>query len=356
MKGEVDAAQPRLPDPRRYGTGEHALLRLTDAELRGELRRALGDSRSGAITAALAAAPTRESYARLWSAVCDVAHHVDDHAAADAIVVRIFALPLVIVTGSARPATIPGVIPDSAAISALFERHGALGKLRNFGIGNALCSLETLQEVTPFEIYEWSAAAGAVPHELAPSPVVIDAPGDFVHLRFVVGAAVAPAAEPSFVETASNIGAWGMPLTRLLAGRLAQPGVEVLPLPRPPLDLLRAAHAGRAAQLETAFSLFVSNAVRRFRGSSGDPVAAISAHEDCEIRVRLGSAFDDADAETFRWPLDRLDDVGGIAAAFEQLLKECRVIDVRRRAEVLPAPTASAPCESGKTGRRRSPP
>ena len=352
MKGEGDAAQPRLPDPRRYGSGDHAFLSLSDAGLRVELRRTLADSRSGAIAAALAAAPTHKAYAKLWNAACDAAHRVGNDAAADTIVARIFALPLVVVTGSARPARISGVIPDSAAVRALFENHGALGKSRNFGIGNALCSLETLQQVTPFEIFEWSAAA-AVPRELPPSPIAIDAPGEFVHLRFVAGAALAPAAEPSFVETGSNIGAWGMPLTRLLASQLAQPGVELLPLPRPPLDLLRAAHAGRAAQLEAAFSLFMSNAVRRFRGSSGDPFAEISAHEDGEIRVRLGSAFDDAAAETFRWPLDRLDDIGGIAAAASQLLKECRVNDVRWRAEILPAPTASAPCESGRTDSRR---
>ena len=324
----------QLPDPRRYAEGTQAdgPAPLADpAALRSLLRRG-GDAQ---IALALRAAPSQAEYARLWQAVCDAANHVESGDAA--VVARVFALPLVIITGSRRPASVPGVVPDIAAIAALFEKHGALGPTRNFGFGNALCALETIEAVRPSEIYAWTRHAGAVRRELPPSAIAIAEPGERVHLRYLVGAGIVPAAETSFVEAASNIGVWGMPLTRALAAQLAQPDVEVLPLARPPLDLLRAAQAGRHAQLDAAFSLFVSNAVRRLRGATGDPAAVIGAHDDGDIRVSLNSQFDDTMSEGFRWPLHPLDDIAGVTGSIGDLLVACRVHNVRWVETVLPA-------------------
>ena len=322
-----------LPDPRRYGAGDHPLLRLAGDDLRRELEKVLRGGLDAEITAAMHVASSHAARASLWDAVCDVAHR---GAPKSTVVTRIFALPLVIITGSSRPASLPGVVPDIATITSLFEQHGALGKTKNFGIGNALCSFETLDGVTPAEVYAWSAAVGGARRELEPAAIEIAGPGEQVHLRFLAGAAITAASEPSFVETAANIGAWGMPLTRALGAQLNQPGVEVLPLARPPLDLLRAAHAGRVAQLETAFNLFASNAVRRFRASTGDPVAIFAAHDDGELRVGLSSPFDDT-LEGFRWPLHPLDDIEAIVASMTALFAKCRVNDIRCAEKVLPA-------------------
>ena len=172
-----------------------------------------------------------------------------------------------------------------------------------------------------------------------------------MHLRFLVGAGITPASEPSLVETAANIGTWGMTATRALAAQLSQPGVEVLPIPRPPLALLKAAHAGRFAQLDTAFGLFASNALRRFRTTAGDPVVTIAAHDDAEIRVGVSSPFDAALREGFRWPLHPLDEMARITELMAELLAECRVTDVRYAAAVLPALNAqgqlwfATPCD-----------
>jgi hypothetical protein len=324
-----------LPDPRRYGAGDHPLLRLAGDDLSRELEMILREGREAEITAAMRAAPSRAARTGLWQAVCDAAHRGGNDSD-PAVVARIFALPLVIITGSSRPASLPGVVPDIAAITSLFEQHAALGKTKNFGIGNALCSFETLDGVTPSEVHAWSAAAGGARRELEPAAIEIAAPGEQVHLRFLAGAAITAASEPSFVETAANIGAWGMPLTRALGAQLNQPGIEVLPLARPPLDLLRAAHAGRVAQLETAFNLFASNAVRRFRASTGDPVAVLAAHDDGELRVGLSSPFDET-LEGFRWPLHPIDDIEAIVTAMLALFAECRVNDIRCVGRVLPA-------------------
>lgn len=326
----------QTPDPRRYplGAADHELARFADpAALLNVLERG-GDAE---ISAALRAAPSQAAYAKLWNAVCDAANHVNAQSGNAGVVARVFALPLVMVTGSRRPASLPGVVPDIAAVQALFEQHGALGPTRNFGFGNALCSLDTIESITPGEIYAWTRDAGATRRELPPSAITIPEPGEQVHLRFLIGAGIAPAAEPSFIETASNIGVWGMPLTRLLAAQLAQADVEVLPLARPPLDVLRAGQAGRFAQLDTAFSLFMSNAVRRQRGATGDPAVVISSHDDGDIRIGVNSQFDDTLADGFRWPLHPLDDMSRVLDAVSGLLAECRINNVQCAGQVLPA-------------------
>ena len=71
-------------------------------------------------------------------------------------------------------------------------------------------------------------------------------PGEEAHLRFLLGAAIAPVAAPTVVETAAQIGAWGVHLARALGAQLAVAGVELLALPRPPLGVLRAAMRGAA--------------------------------------------------------------------------------------------------------------
>ena len=70
-------------------------------------------------------------------------------------------------------------------------------------------------------------------------------------MRFLLGAAIAPAHAPNIVETGANVGRWGTPALRVMVGELALAGVQVLPMPRPPAGLLSAAWQGRRAGVET---------------------------------------------------------------------------------------------------------
>jgi hypothetical protein len=253
----------------------------------------------------------------------------------ETVIARLFALPLVIVAGARQATTIPDALPDMAAVTALFEQHGVLGAGRNFGLGNALVAMETLVCLPPSLMRAWATQlrTGAAPLELAGSAIAV-APGrEQVHLRFLVGASVTPAHVPSAIETGGHIGAWGMALTKLLAQQLAQPALTILPISRPPAPLYLAADAGRAAQTELAFSLFLSNAVREMRMAVGDPSVVLSAHrreaDAAEIRISLSSPFDDSLLEGFQWPLYPADEVDKILNNIQYLLNECRLPDVR---------------------------
>jgi len=341
----LSAGISQLPDPRCWNelTSGNPLLRLTLASQSGDAaaRRRLSDElqaciRQGgddAIFAALRLTPSAAIYRHLWEQAGAAADR--PRSGAGSVVARLFAIPVVLVTGAKSRITLPGIVPDIGEISALLETHGAVGATRNFGLNNALSSLQTLERITPSQVHRWSDdfTASGMPREIGAEAIEV-APGrEQVQLRFLIGAGIAPRAAPSFLETAANIGAWGMPLTRLLAKQLAQPGLDLLPVPRPLTAILGAAHAGRCAQLELAFNLFVSNTVRQFRSAVGDPTVVLTAHQGeagtAEIRISMSSALDDTLLEGFRWPLHPLDDLGQIVESITGLLRECRIGDVQ---------------------------
>lgn len=330
-----------LPDPRdAAGVPGHPLQAMAangdDAALQAALRDALQAGDDAAVRAALGAQPPARAQrvARVLAAVLD--------GAGEGVGLRYFAIPLVIVAGSRRPATVPGALPEVHVLRGLLEQHGAVGVTRNFGLGNALVSAEALDALSPSAL--WRSAADPSQRTpldaLQPEPVAVSGSREQVQLRFITGAGITPQHLPSFLESASNIGTWGMAMTKELARQLAQPGLEILPMPRPPQPLLTAAHAGRRAQLEAALSLFLGNNLRRFRMAVGDPEAVLSAHRldsgAGELRLSLSTPLDDSLFEGFAWPLQPQDEVSEVTRLMRNTLAECRVTAVTVLGQVLP--------------------
>ncbi|MBX9905589.1 MAG: hypothetical protein K2Y31_14650 [Burkholderiales bacterium] len=330
-----------LPDPRVAATNAAnpriaAAAQTDDAVLQAALQQALAVGDAAGLRAALRAQPPARAQrvARALAAAVD--------AGGEGIGLRFFAIPLVIVAGARNRSTVPGVLSEVAKISALLEQHGAVGVTRNFGLGNALISAAALDALSPVAL--WRAAGDPVQRTvldaLQPEPVEV-APGrEQVHLRFITGAGITPQHLPSFLESASNIGTWGMAMTRELTRQLAQPGLEILPMPRPPQPLLLAAHAGRRAQLEAALNLFLGNTLRRFRMAVGDPEAVLSAHRldggAGELRLSLSTPLDDSLFEGFAWPLQPQDETAEVSQLIQSTLAECRVPLVTVLQQVLP--------------------
>lgn len=319
-----------LPDPRPAAAPAAA----DDAVLDAGICRALEAGDDAAIRAALALPAQSLRASRLLAAAID--------RRGEGIGLRFFAIPLVIVAGARKPCAVAGAVPELHVLRGLLEQHGAIGVTRNFGMGNALVSAGALDVLSPAAL--WRAAADpsqrAPLDTLQPEPIMVSGSREQVHLRFLVGAGVTPQHLPSFLESASNIGTWGMPFTRELARQLAQPGLEILPMPRPPQPLTQAAHAGRRAQLEAALSLFLGNTLRKFRMAVGDPEAVLSSHRldngAGELRLSLSTPFDDSLFEGYAWPLQPQDDVAEISALLQDALNECRVPSVTVLPQVMP--------------------
>jgi len=330
-----------LSDPRRYGNGSvQPLAQLGEggdgARLQREVSAAVAAGHDDDIRAAYAAVGSGAAYRRLWEAV---AAAVDAPPAGAAVITRVFAMPWLIVCGTRAAATLPCVLSDVGELVRVMEQAGALGANRNLGFANALCAVETLEQVPPSALRAWNTGGGA--RDCPPSPIVLTPGDESLHVRFLLGAAVSPLEAPGIAETAAHIGAWGIKATGVVTKQLAQPGVDVLPVPRPPAGIMKAAYAGRRAGLEAAFNLFLSNTLRRFRVKVGDANLILSTHEGGELRATLYSPLDEGLTEGYRWPLHPLDDLAEIVASMADFARECRVLDIATVPGVLPDLTST---------------
>lgn len=327
-----------LVDPRRYATGapSHPLLRLSGDELVGALRELAAARRDADIAAALASAASQPDYARLWTALSTA---IERPARDEGVSARVFAIPWIIVCGASAVATLPCVLPDVGELTRVLEANGVFGASRNLGLSNALTAIEALERLRPSEVLEWSRSPA--PRDMPPAEIRLTRGVEEVHLRFLLGAALAPPHLPDIVETGANIGQWGTAAVRAMTAQLAAAGVQVLPMPRPPAGLHSAAWVGRRAAIEAAFNLFMSNSLRRFRMAVGDAAVTLSVHESAELRVTLSTPLDDALVEGFRWPLHPLDDLDEIERTVTAMVAECRLPEPHVTPGVLPDRTST---------------
>jgi len=340
-----------LPDPRRYVPSSlnplvalaQSLAGLDSALQHGKsaqhlyaaLDRLLQTGDDALIEQALDQAPSYAVF-RILSEALDNALKAPGEAT---LQLRMFAIPLLIVTGGRSPLVVPAVVPDCGALKAVFDAHGTLGTMKNFGLGNTLASADGLATLKPGMLYRRSRETGAEnlpPLDVPPEDIHLTSNEEQVHLRFLTGVSVTSADAPGFGETAGNIGAWGVAFTRTLAAQLGQPGLSLLPIPRPPMSPRQALDAGIFAKSEIGFQLFLSTALRRFRSRVGEAQAEVAACADGRVRIRLSSPFDESFSPEYEWHLQPGDDMGAVSNAIFTLLEECRVTDVQVAETVQP--------------------
>ncbi len=319
-----------------------------EQELRALLaRRLAGDGT--ALAALFAGAPSVAVARALWRQL-DAAWRDAAREEAAGLAITVFAVPLVIVAGlegASGERTLPGVLSAPERLVTILQEHGAIAGNRSFALANALVAAEAIAVARLPEIFAWqrlpdSLAPGATlpARVLVPAPLSLVAGRERVHLRFLVGSALAKPGVDLLADAA--VGPWGVPLTRELCRQLGAGDVPLLAMPRAPQRLLPAALSGRIGQREIGAQLFASNAIRKLRATVGEPTAVISAHRAAdapnggELRVSLSSAFEPREAEGFRCPLEAQDRVGDVVAMLTGLLRDCRVTDIRILAGVHP--------------------
>ncbi len=300
--------------------------------------RALIEKQDGvALSKIFESAPSAAIYRHLWRELARAEAAGDDGAMA----MTVFALPLTIVAGRENDddasATLPCVLSNVSEIATLLREHGALFGNHTFALANTLVAADAIDVQRLPLIYAWRKldnGSGAIaPRDLSAAPIVVDERDARVHLRFIVGVAVA--ARGIDLVAGNGVGKWGMPLTRMLGPALAPHQATVLILPHAPNRLCVALQQGRAAQREVSAQLFASGAIRKMRASVGEPVAVVSSHHALdapaggELRLSLSSVFDPAQAEGFRCPLYRADQTSDVLNMLLALLQDCRVSDIR---------------------------
>lgn len=312
-----------------------------DASVRAWLRARFDAGEGDALAHAFAQAASFASARHLQRLAAEVERTC---ASADGLRAVLFAMPIVVVAAldeGRAPVTLSGVLGETEPIADRLRGARAFGGAETFALARALVGTHAL---------EWQALPGLLSRsrlaerdeasedrplalDVAPSPIRIDVQEERVHLRFIVGAILAPPrADPL---AGATLGREGVPLARAIGDALKAPGVSLLALPRPPQPLSLAAVTGRAAQREVAAQLFVSNAIRTLRRAYGEPTAIISAHRAAdapgggELRLSLSSPFAPKAAQGFRCPLEPGERVQDVAAMLDGLLRDCQVTDVR---------------------------
>ena len=317
-------------------TGEGT--RSLERALQAALRRCIDSD--GDLAGLIAAAPSVDVARQVWRQLDLVAAAVTNDATLTA---HIFAIPLVIVAGQEGErvdAAISGTLADPAALVGVLREHGALRGNRTFALADSLVQADALDIGRLPQILRWQRLPDTAAEStqmglrgLAPSPIRVSAGREGVHLRFLVGTALAHSGVDLFGDV--EVGAWGVPFAQVLSRTLGAGRIAVLALPRAPQRPLPAVAAGRAAQREISAQIFASNALRRLRSTVGEPVAVISAHRAAdavgggELRVSLSSVFEPREAEGFRCPLGPLDRAADVGAMLIELLRDCRVADIR---------------------------
>jgi hypothetical protein len=255
----------------------------------------------------------------------------------DPLALTLFALPVVVVaaTSSRENATvrIPGILADAAAVRAVLQQHHALGGNESFAIGNALAASDTIDiRRLPSLLATRMLSEDRPPLDVAPADIEVVAE-ERAHLRFLVGSAIAAPGVDLFPQGSRM--PWAMPLARELIAQLSRPGVSIVALPRGPADLATALSQGVATQRDVSAQLFASNALRSLRAEAGEPSAVISAHHapdapgGGELRLSLSSPLAPRAAQGFRCAILPAERVVDVATMLVDLMRDCRVADVR---------------------------
>ena len=317
-----------------------------------DARAALGEMLAGganALPALLAGSPSVAVARHLWRQL-DAAWR-DAATERDAgLAVTVFAVPVVIVAGleaTRGERTLPAVLASPEKLAAILREHRALGGNQSFALGNVLVATEAIDVAALAQLLQWrrlpdaQAGGGALPARvLAPAPLVLAAGSEAVHLRFLVGSALARPGTDLLAD--ARVGPWGLAFAQELARQIGDGVATVLALPRAPQGLVQAVWQGRLVQREAAAQIFAGNALRKLRASVGEPTAIISAHRSAdaaqggELRLSLSSPFEPREAEGFRCPLYPQDRVGDVATMLADLLRDCRVADIRMLGGVHP--------------------
>ena len=291
------------------------------------------------LTGLFDAAPSVAIARHLWRRLIEAWRNASSVDEGEQLRTTLFTLPVVIVAGSQNASAAPPVecvLNDPERASTVLREHRAIGGSQTFALSSALVAADSIDLARLPALLRWQREALADPdavRDLMPASIAIQADHETAHLRFLVGTAFA--APDVDLLAGSDTKGWALPLARELGRQLAVPGAAVLALPRAPASPPAALQQGRAAQRSVSAELFASNAIRRLRASVGEPCAVISAHR-CptapgggELRLSLSSVFDPRQAEGFRCPLFPTDAVGDVAAMLQDLLRDCRVSDVR---------------------------
>lgn len=344
-----------LPDPRNYPpvNVRNPLIRqimslLTEHDVqavdakRTELRSQISDllltGDHGALNAALLQAPALEAWQTLWQFLREVVEAAPAHTGPYA---TLFAIPVIIVAGSSKGASLSGEINNTDSILQVLRQHGVIAADALVSIAPGLLSAETLSTISPAQLQQWKETLAESlksnllnPFGLETTPVFVKE--ESAWLRYIVGAAIQTEEAAPAIRLGGVVNTWGTALAQVLSDALKTGDATVLAIPRAPQSWLAAQETGRTLLQETRLQLLASSAIRAIRSKARTPIAVIAAHDNDEIRITLCSQEDPERWQGFVWPLTAGDRVEQISNFAQTLFQDCQVADIRVIEQIQP--------------------
>lgn len=344
-----------LPDPRFYPpvNARNPLIRqlmslLTEHDAnqadkkRSDLNLLITDllmsNDNAALNAALMQAPALEAWQTLWHAIREVVETPTPH---DDSYITLFAIPVIIVAGSAQGTNLSCEIKNSAAILQLLKQHKIINEDAISYILPEMLSDDTLSAATLSQLRDWKqslvaplSAAAAPELGFASSPLYVKE--EAAYLRYIVGMTLDHHGQPTNIRMGGAVSQWGMALAQELGSQLQTKDATVLTIPRAPQPILAAQATGRQVLQETRLQLLASSAIRAIRTKGRTPVAIIAAHDNSEIRITLSAKEDHERWQGFVWPILAGDRVEQICEFAQTLFHDCQVSDIRVIEQIQP--------------------
>lgn len=331
-----------LPDPRNYSTNDvknsvvlqlNSILVETNAKKRQEkqasleflLSQYLEQGQEEAPVVALSLVPSQKAYQHLWQTIKTLVMPIDTPQQA-----QIFAIPIILVAGSSRPAQLANKLTNLDKILSCLKKHQLIDEKADISLDPHLYTTETLASISLPQLYRWQSglqyASGGLPVSLQSDLLTLEKQGIF--LRYLLGVAMRTPATPSPVKLNQEIGSWGLAFSEFIQEELKQDGMTLFAIPRQPQALLDALDHGQSIYLDISLQVFLSDILKKLRLQHKTPTASISSHESNEIKIVISSVEAPEKWESFVWPLHPLDQPAVIGQNIQQLLAECQVHDV----------------------------
>lgn len=331
-----------LPDPRSYSTNDvknsvvlqlNSVLLETDSKKRQEkqvsleflLSQYLEQGQEEAPVVALSLVPSHKAYQHLWRTLKTLvmSNNLPQQA-------QIFAIPIITVAGSSKPAQLSNKLSNIDKILSCFKNHHLISEKADIFLDSHLYTAETLASISLPQLYLWQKslqyASGGLPISLQSEPYTLEKQGVF--LRYLIGVAMRTPAIAHPIKLNQEIGSWGLAFAELLQDELKQEGTTLFAIPRPPQPLLDALDNGQSTYLDIALQVFVSDTLKKLRLQHKTPTASVSCHENNEIKIVISSNETPEKWESFGWSLHPLDQPAMIGQNIHQLLVECQVHDI----------------------------
>ncbi|WP_274570762.1 conjugal transfer protein [Neisseria leonii] len=300
-----------------------AQARLAAESLRTQIHTMLAQNHYLGLSVALSMAPSPAAYQALMQALDDVLQAKTDDE------VQWFALPVVLVAGTNRPAALSASAPavEAAACLANYPHTRALAH------ATWLPALFTAADLAGINAGRWFAAkqhaeaaagfAAALPqHDTLPL-----AEGQSVSTAFALGYG------SRALQTAlgKNLQEAALPLMQVWQQHLAAAGVTLFANPLAPATPIHAITEAQHLRTRMALDVFAANALRAIRLQSPRAGVVMAAQEGG--RLLFGFNATDSQFElqpqVFVWPLTPGEHIETIQQNFLDLMAECQVETIR---------------------------